>query len=1064
MPPRRIRPFVAPQRAVEPPSTLRRVLAGATRVAGGLYPLGGPVGAGLAGGAEALAEKIEGTDVDPRRMAVEGAIGAVPLAKYIRSGRALASMLRTGAMTGVGEAGREYARGEELDPKAIAIATGLGGATGGVLGRIGGPKPIPKPQPPTLPRDPSLYSAYPLLPRTSKQIERLAVAAQAEGHPDIAIRTLKRAVDAGADDPRLLNRLLRVQGSEASKAKKAAEAAAAEDEIRASIEGGGLIPGNPVIREGIAAPIPGGKISQGVTYRQRPAAGTPQRAVFDTLVARGHDPNQALDEIERLSRMSPAREGMAATTDMPSGDVLGRMLSRMPAIGSRAQKGPLERLQNAIREEAAAGSRTTQEIPSVATSPAVAEEPTDFLTALTKAPGVISKAPRKPRTLKQQAQQDAYEALEKRLQAEAGGMPLAGPKEAALAAAAKGADELTALNKIAGIEDEPVPLGARGTAPVDPLAGMLRPEKTATKLGAAGIFESPVDVAGTVYRGAKGEPGLAKEARGYLGTSLEAEAEKAGLPVRRPGAQGRLAAFLGKELEPRLAASGEAIPPQGLSGAPQGGTVALEGPVEASRALPDRPLLSTTDLRQAIGVNEKTIDRWIRAGLIPGATRVGRQWRFRREEVLQAIESGTLGRPKAPTGGEAGFAVPELMMGMTGAAAGAITDPFDNPVISALAGAGTGLAVPHILAGIKSLGVAPETLGNVQEQLQTQEGIVGLAKRIARTLPHMQRANLLYSVPGLPANMWAGPWGAVMTGALTKALSGDPRGWAVLKSGDLWPSRFGKEWMASGQEALDLVRRADSKGTRFIEGAPVAQDVSPGPLRTYLETPAKGMAMGDVAARRILTRHGFSEDEARIMTLTSEPELPAMKKLAGLREGERSPFMEMLAPFVRTGANVVEGSAHATPLLGFITSSMKKNVPSVQEQLVTQGMGAAAGLGSYAIGNNIDPETARVLRRYITNVAGRQGLLAGLGFTAGQANRTGQPLVSPQTLRALEMSLPLPTAAPLTDLIEGVAGQGRVPRGAVPGVLYDFMYPTEARRRLRPISSGRRSGPRRRTE
>lgn len=1007
MPPRRIRPFVAPQRSVEPPSTLRRILAGATRVAGGLYPLGGVVGAGLAGGAEALAEKIEGTDVDPRRMAVEGAIGAVPLGKYIQGGRALASMLKTGAMTGVGEAGREYARGEELDPKAIAIATGLGGATGGILGKIGGkpsgpvaastPKPVPEAPIEPKARDAFVKTVESELGRhlkaipsgatrdlksfltSLKETERSAGMARSTAQRDA---TRMQALEERAD--------LDWTKSEA----KAYQDARAEEEIRETIESGGMVRQEPAIRESLR----GGRLSQSTAYRSMPAEGSPQREVFDKLVAQGLSPNEALNNVDKLAKLLPARVATAvtrpATTDpsseMPSGDALGQMLSRVPAIGSRAAQT----------------------------------------------------------------------------------IPLAGPKEAIDAAASKGTATLEDINRSVGVEAIPTPPGARGTEPsnslmakllqalesrqpasagasVDPLAGMLRPDMPQTASARAGLFSDPIDVTGTAYRAAKADPSASRLAKQYLGVSL--------------GKPDKLAAFLEKDLGPHLA-SGEAIPARGIPEAPQGLGMASEGLTAAPRTLPDRPLLSTTDLRQAMGVNEKTIDRWVKAGLIPGATRVGRQWRFRREEVEKAFNEGTLGRSKPPSGGEAGFAVPELMMGMTGAAAGAITDPFDNPVISALAGAGTGLAVPHILAGIKSLGVAPETLGNVEEQLQTQEGIIGLAKKIGRTLPHWQRANLLYSVPGLPANAAVGPWGAVFTGALTKALSGDPRGWAVLKSGDLWPTRFGKEWKASQQEALDLVRRADSKGTRFIEGAPVAQDVSAGPLRTYLETPARAMAMGDVAARRILTRHGFSEEEAKIMTLTSEPELPAMKKLARLREGERSPFMEMLAPFVRTGANVVEGSAHATPLLGFITSSMRKNVPSVQEQVVTQGMGAGAALGSYAVGNNVDPETARVLRRYVTNVAGRQGLLAGLGFTAGQANRTGQPLVSPQTLRALEMSLPLPTAAPLTDLIEGVAGQGRVPRGAVPGVLYDFMYPTEARRRLRPISSGRRSGPRRRTE
>src|SRR3990167_2591080 len=139
--------FIQPQEPLAPkaPSALRRLLAGGVRVAGGLYPGGGPIGAGLASASEIAAQMAEevGTDEgfsmspsDWGRVGAEGTIGAVPLAKYLKGGKALLSALRTGTMSGGGEALREVARGEELDPMGIALAGGLGAATGGIFSKV----------------------------------------------------------------------------------------------------------------------------------------------------------------------------------------------------------------------------------------------------------------------------------------------------------------------------------------------------------------------------------------------------------------------------------------------------------------------------------------------------------------------------------------------------------------------------------------------------------------------------------------------------------------------------------------------------------------------------------------------------------------------------------------------------------------------------------------------------------------------------------------------------------------------------------------------------------------
>lgn len=1054
---------------------------------GGLYPLGGPIGAGLAGGAEAIAHKIEGTPVDPRRMAVEAAIGAVPLAKYIQGGRALHSALRTGALTGVGEAGRQVARGEQLDPESVGLAGLLGGATGGLLGRMGAP---PKPAAPSVQRYPQV-SKYPLLPRTSRELERIAVSAEAEGRPDVAMDVMRRATEADIAEPSLMTRFLglqRRQASEAEKLAKETEAAARAKKAAKEISAAkGALTGRPRVEvaETFKAPTPGGVEQLRRVFKperrgpaRREVAGPevegPQAAAYEEAIRRGLTPAAAATEITRLEAMVPHRAIRTPAAD-PGLEVGPRVVAAAPEV-------PVAPAVTAVAEEV---PRATflgwQQVPGKAPMPLYNVEG-----------GRLHRSTVSPGTLEREGIPVPPPTQPPPVAAIAPEVPVAAPTPVAAPRVSPETQQI-ADDFLARAEASKQALAP---AAEDPFAAMLRPQATETRLGRVGIFESPVDVAGVTYRAAKAKPGLDPTARGYLGTALQAEAERAGFPTR-PGAQERLAKFLGKEVEPRLRSPGGPTAAPEAVAIPRAGAaaeVAPTAPTAAPRGIPDKPLLTTRDIQQATGVNEKTIDRWIKAGLIPGAVRVGRQWRFRREEVMEALESGALGRrtaervgpptavprptPEGPTTppsgpmaprlvkkpkGEAGFAAPELLLAGAGAAAGAITDPFDNPVISALAGAGAGLAVPHVITGVRALGVPEEQVKNIQKDLQTPEGIVTAARKLFRTLPHFQRANYLWSAAGLPANALVGPWGSVAMGSLIKALSGDPRGWSVIRSGDLLPQNFGKDFLAGRDEALDLVRRAETAGTRFVEGeSPIARDIPAGVLRSYAEFPAVTMTAGDVAARRIFTRHGFTEDEARLLTLTAEPQLPATAKLARLRKGTRSPLMEMMLPFVRTPANIAEGAALSTPGLGFITSQMFKTPPSLREQAMTQAVGAGAGLGGYVAGSQMDPETARLWRRYITNVAGRQAGLAGLGFAAGQASRHGQPIVSPSTLMELERTMPLPSAEPIADIVGAVAGQGRVPRGAVPEPIYRMLYPPQQRTRLRPIAYGSRTGPRRR--
>lgn len=55
-------------------------------------------------------------------------------------------------------------------------------------------------------------------------------------------------------------------------------------------------------------------------------------------------------------------------------------------------------------------------------------------------------------------------------------------------------------------------------------------------------------------------------------------------------------------------------------------------------ALPRAPLLSTAAVAKWFGVSARTVCFWAECGEIP-AIKVGRQWRFREEELKQWLDS-----------------------------------------------------------------------------------------------------------------------------------------------------------------------------------------------------------------------------------------------------------------------------------------------------------------------------------------------------------------------------------------------------------------------------------------
>ena len=213
--------------------------------------------------------------------------------------------------------------------------------------------------------------------------------------------------------------------------------------------------------------------------------------------------------------------------------------------------------------------------------------------------------------------------------------------------------------------------------------------------------------------------------------------------------------------------------------------------------------------------------------------------------------------------------------------------------------------------------------------------------------------------------------------------------------------------------------------------------------------------MGDVTTRRILMNAGLTEAEARAFTLTSEPEFALTRRLADLGKG--SPLMQMLLPFSRTAANIVEQGAKRMPGLGFLVQAQREVPDPIKQQVIQQLMATGAG-GAAAVGGYYAPDSPisqRFVRGAISNVGGPLALQTGMGYTLGQALKRGDTsrrAAGAGITQGLQ-TLPLPTTSTLEDLKQlflAEPGTAQIPSGLYPKTLVD------------PILEGLRTGPARR--
>lgn len=343
------------------------------------------------------------------------------------------------------------------------------------------------------------------------------------------------------------------------------------------------------------------------------------------------------------------------------------------------------------------------------------------------------------------------------------------------------------------------------------------------------------------------------------------------------------------------------------------------------------------------------------------------------------------------------------------------------------------------IGGAVGFGGASAMIRSPEEAQALASSAAEKMKRLIKLYPNYQRFSYLSNPSGLAINMWAGPWGSGVMGAIEHALQGDRRGLNALKDLANIPG-FLRDWVKANPEAGKVIGRAE--GDSFAQAK--------GPLGKLMAGPGNLMTAGDIAVRDILIKAGFSEKEARVITLTSEPFSATGRDIVRFGKakndnGLTSAISNTMLPFKRTSMNIVEQSLQRTPLVGFLVQNSKKVPDSLKAQLWQQGIGGTVGWGAYQLGTQVDPtdkQTSGTIRRMISNLGGQYGLIASAAFTMGQASMSGKDAGS-ALVNGVMYGLPMPTTEPLADWGKAAAGlltgNPSMPRGVIPTALNDSM-------------------------
>jgi hypothetical protein len=1016
--------------AFEGVKKLFKLAPAATRATSGVLAAeGGLTGAGIAGVGETLAEGLEG-EFDPKRIGTEAGLGAVPFGAVFKAGRPLASAARGAAFAGAGSALRQGINGkgsftENIDPLTVAGHAAFGGAVGGGLARLlgGSAKAEAAAEKPVFEVEPTAQEGGRVFQSKGKLGPVKAPRPIRGSGEDIDIDLPTPTYDAPEKVPYLADGL-------SGRSQKVAQKEIV-DKTREQIR-------DQKNLSAVERWLAGKRATEGKLEDQ-----------FSTALSKK---TAAMDEADiAAAKIADAKAGLE-----PQDPTVSESYSRKIPGGretvSQKFKAPGE-------EEAAGGAmpdtfshKWSEDEDELASAMGDLEPIEDTRSGLNKLRGFLT------------GMQERGVPLEPSF----GKVPPAGTPAGEIYQQwiAKGLDEKAALK-----------MAARGRPPVEPpIPGETVPQAPSAKyIGEQEGLGPQYDIQG----GDLDKSTVGAEKLKELGIEVPPSTmAPSGAAQRENDA---LAALLGTP-------SMQKFEPQVEQAAPQ----AVESQVDKLNFFKTRQGASGQNYRQAKQaftegeIPSDVFNDTIRAGHM--ATGKPKTWSpasaqqmsegVKAEQAAPLVEpTPTPARlsPETPTETPAdapdwvkeqmsfldrikklgsedqgsidpAFAT-RLGLGAGGAVIGGATDR-ENPIRGATIGAIGGFSLPSAISALQQVGAHPSVIDNLGESLSS-EGVKATASKIFRTLPQIQRFNYLADATGLGANAVAGPYGSAIMGALEHGLSGDPRGWEALKS--LRPDTFLKVFQESFAEARSLIGRAEGSS---LEAAPTQ-------FEKVMATPGTYMTAGDVAARKFLEEAGFSGDEARRITLTSEPELPFFKGLA--ETGKNSPLMQMLFPFRRTPANIGEQGAQRIPGLGFGVQQARANqgfeVDPFKQQLVQQGLGAAVGAGSAALGANVDPETGKVVKKFVKNMAGQYSLPATIGYAAGEAMQKGKPAALAGASAAIN-DLPLPTTDTLTDWAKFIfGGQSdktlleQLPRGVVPAQLREIITPSTGSATLAPLPS-----------
>jgi len=370
-------------------------------------------------------------------------------------------------------------------------------------------------------------------------------------------------------------------------------------------------------------------------------------------------------------------------------------------------------------------------------------------------------------------------------------------------------------------------------------------------------------------------------------------------------------------------------------------------------------------------------------------------------------------------GKQTGAAVNELLMqsglAVAGAVTGAAATPEDPLTGALLGGIGAWSAPTAFRALINHLSDNPNLPPAVRQRsaARVSEQMRNATKDLSiYMLPDLYRASLLTGMPSLPINAWIGPYGAAVMAAIEHGLAGDPRGWRALRS--LTPANFSREFRTSWSEAKHLLLNANER-TEGVMG-------KTGPLwfRQATAFPATVLTQGDVAARRLLVQAGFSEPEARAITLTSEPLSRFAAAIGNFRRtrqyGQPSVLASMLLPFYKTNANQLEQGLMRIPLVGPLFRKHWHQMPLPTRHVAVQQLmsGSSAGVATvfgYFSGqqNEYNPWVDRQFLKITNNFGGQYGATMALGYVFGRAMAQGKNPVGATVQHAIRNDLAIPS-------------------------------------------------------